>query len=251
MNIRLVLNNIPDGLRSPLISEYNNIIQNYLERRWTSSELSGGKFCEIVYTIIDGYSKGSYSSAPSKPSNFADACKRLENNTNVPRSFQILIPRILPSLYEIRNNRSVGHVGGDVDPNPMDSHAVVSICSWVMGELIRVFHNTTIDNAQKIINSISNRKIPLIWELENVKRVLNPKLSIKDQILLLISSSNSKTNTNELNLWIESKDKAYFNRVLRQLHKSRMVELSSQGQEIEILPPGMIRVENLISKLLN
>ena len=90
---------IPDGLRNPLIDEYQNIVRNYMERRWTPSELSGGKFCEIVYTILDGFSSGNYASSPMKPDNFVAACRKLETNTSNPRSFHILIPRILAALY--------------------------------------------------------------------------------------------------------------------------------------------------------
>jgi hypothetical protein len=249
MNLPNLLNAIPAGLRNPLLAEYNSIIQHYLERRWTGAELSGGKFCEIVYTILDGHAKNSFASTPSKPSNFVDACKRLENNSHVPRSFQILIPRMLPPLYEIRNNRNVGHVGGDVDPNLMDSQAVVSMCSWILAEVIRVFHNTTTASAQKIVDSISIRKIPLVWELGNIKRILNPSISLKNQILLLVSSSPGKTRTEDLIIWTEYANKGYFHKLLRQLHKLRLVELSNNETEIELLPPGSTQVENLISKL--
>lgn len=199
MNVSSLLDAIPNGLRDPLISEYNSIVQNYLEHKWTPSELSGGKFCEIVYTILDGHAKASYLSAPTKPSNFVDACKRLENNSHEPRSFQILIPRLLPALYEIRNNRNVGHVGGDVDPNQMDSTAVVQIAGWIMGELIRVFHNVSVSDAQKAVVHLTERKIPLVWQtLDGVKRVLNPKLSIPDQLLILIGTTTGKADTNEI-----------------------------------------------------
>src|ERR1700683_4834624 len=120
---------LTSGLRTALLAEYNSILQNFTEQRWTPAELSGGQFCEIVYTILDGFAKKSYAAAPSKPKNFLEACKKLESNTGVPRSFQILIPRLLPPLYEIRNNRNVGHVGGDVDPNFMDSSTVLSMAS--------------------------------------------------------------------------------------------------------------------------
>ena len=129
-----ILSNIPDGLKDPLIEEYNSIVQNYMEHRWSPSELSGGKFCEIVYTILNGF-PNSFPSSPSKPNNFVDACSRLENKTNVPRSFAMLIPRLLPALYEIRNNRGVGHTGGDVNPNHMDAVAVLSMSNWIMGEI--------------------------------------------------------------------------------------------------------------------
>lgn len=68
----------------------------------------------------------------------------------MPRSFQILIPRLLPALYEIRNNRNVGHVGGDVDPNFMDSTAVLGTANWIMAELVRVFHSVSTPEAQAI-----------------------------------------------------------------------------------------------------
>ncbi|HEY5824128.1 MAG TPA: hypothetical protein VIT44_07180 [Cyclobacteriaceae bacterium] len=220
-----------------------------MEKRWTGAELSGGKFCEIVYTILDGHAKAAYATSPSKPANFVDACKKLESNTHVPRSFQILIPRMLPALYEIRNNRSVGHVGGDVDPNAMDANAVVSLGSWIIGELIRVLHNTTTSKAQEIVDFITNRKIPLVWETNNVRRVLDPKLKLNNQILLLVASNNAKTKIEELINWIESKDKAYFMKTIRKLHKDRQLNISSDNKEVEILPPGTLQVEKLISKL--
>jgi hypothetical protein len=110
---------IPNGLCEPLIAEYQSIVQNYSEHRWSPSELSGGKFCEIVFTILDGHAKGTYAASPSKPSDFVGDCRKLEQNKHVPRSFQILIPRLLPALFELRNNRGVGHAGGDVDSNHM------------------------------------------------------------------------------------------------------------------------------------
>lgn len=249
MNLSNILSSIPIGLKDPLILEYNKIVQHYLEKRWTAAELSGGKFCEIVYSILEGYSKNVFASSPSKPSNFVDACKRLENNSNIPRSFQILIPRMLPALYEIRNNRSVGHVGGDVDPNSMDTNAVISMCSWIMGEIIRVFHNTTIADAQKIVDFISNRKIPLVWEADDIKRVLNPKISLTNQILLLLSSNNQPTDIDKLKLWLDYSNKNYFNKAIRKLHNERKINISLDGKKIEILPPGILIVENIISKL--
>jgi len=249
MRLETILNSIPDGLKGPLIMEYNNIVQHFMEKRWTGSELSGGKFCEIVFTILDGHAKNSYASTPSKPANFVDACKRLEGNSHVPRSFQILIPRMLPTLYEIRNNRNVGHVGGDVDPNSMDALAVVTMCSWILGEMIRVFHNTTISEAQKAVEFITYRKIPLVWETGDIKRVLNPKMSLKDQILLLISSTPNKTNIDVLQKWIEYKNRGYYIKLLHQLHSARLIELSNNETEIEILPPGTRHIENIIAKI--
>lgn len=247
MDYSILLNGIPKGLREPLLQEFNEITKNYLEKRWNSSELSGGKFSEIVFSILDGYAKGTFASKPFKPANFVDACRALEKNTTVPRSFQILIPRMLPALYEVRNNRSVGHVGGDVDPNLMDAQVVVSMCSWILGELIRVFHNVSTAQAQLAVDFVTNRKIPIVWELDDVKRVLKTNMLLKDQILLLVATSPDKTNTDSLLNWIEYPNKGYFLKSLRKLHKERLVELSPDESTVRLLPPGSQSVEKIIA----
>jgi hypothetical protein len=235
---------IPSGLRLPLIAEYQSIVQNFLEHRWLPSELSGGRFSEIVYTILDGFAKKTYSSAPKKPTNFKGACSKLENNAGVPRSFQILIPRLLPALYEIRNNRSVGHVGGDVDPNHMDSAAVLAMCNWVMCELVRVYHSLPTTDAQKVVDSLAEMHIPVVWSDGNIKRVLQPKLKLPQQLLLLIATSVPDVSIQELIDWTEYKDKKHFMNTVRT--QKRWIEFTESIGRAQILPPGTKEVEKLV-----
>ena len=240
------LSGIPECLRKPLLEEYNSILQNYMEQRWTPSELSGGKFCEIVYTIIDGMASGTFASSPSKPNNIVDACRRLENQTLLPRGLRILIPRLLPALYEIRNNRGVGHSGGDVNPNYMDSNAVLSMCGWIMAELIRVHHNLTTDQAQAVVDLLSERKSPVVWEGGGIKRVLNPKMPLKDQILLLAASCPADASLDELIEWTDTKNKTYFKKIIVKLHSERLIEFNNQSNMIIILPPGANYVSDIL-----
>ncbi|MFH1560870.1 MAG: hypothetical protein ABID84_05635 [Chloroflexota bacterium] len=244
------LGTLPDDLRSLLLAEYQSIVQNYLEHRWSPSELSGGKFCEVVYTILEGHAQQNYPARPSKPHDFVSACRKLEANSHVPRSFQILIPRLLPALYEVRNNRGVGHVGGDVDPNHMDAVLVLSMANWIMAELIRVLHDVSIEEAQGLVNGLAERRMPLVWHGEGVKRVLDPKLSLKDQLLLLIASAPSVVSTSELLKWSGYGNKAYFLRLLLRFHAERLVEVSTDASKVQILPPGSRYVEELAAKLM-
>src|ERR1700721_1960247 len=107
---------LPLSLKQSLLEEYKKTLQNYLERRWQPAELSAAIFCEIVYCIVKHYPTNDYLVYATKPPNFAKACQDLEQQARgreVPRSFRLLIPKILPALYEIRNQRGVGHVSGD------------------------------------------------------------------------------------------------------------------------------------------
>ena len=71
---------IPVGLRNPLVGCFNDIARNFAEHRWEPAELNGGKFCEVVYTILEGALSGSFAGKPSKPAKMVDACRALEEN---------------------------------------------------------------------------------------------------------------------------------------------------------------------------
>lgn len=242
------LSTIPEGLRKPLLSEFSQIVSNFMERRWSSAELSGGRFCEVVYTILEGYANGGYPPVPKKPPDFVTACRNLEKHTKIPRSFRILIPRFLPGLYEIRNNRNVGHVGGDVNPDLMDSSAVVSIASWVLAELIRVFHNINTEEAQQIVDRLAERQFPIVWKSGDMRRVLKPNLPLKDQVILLLASCQGKVLFDDLMKWTGYKNKSHFKKSLRKLHTLRLIEFPENStNEVDLLPPGSERASNIIS----
>jgi hypothetical protein len=217
-----------------------------MERKWRPSELSGGRFCEVVYTILDGHAKGTYAATPKKPPNFVQACRNLENNSNEPRSFQILIPRLLPALYEVRSNRGVGHVGGDVDPNHMDSTIVLGTVNWILAELVRVLHQLPVSDAQKLVDLLVERRIPIVWQVGDIRRVSDTSLKLSDQILLLIASYPTPTTVDDLFEWTGYENRSYFSRALRDLHKSRFIELSKDEKTIQILPPGAKHVDEIL-----
>lgn len=250
-----ILNGIPKDLRDPLFASYQEIVANYIQHKWEPSELNGGKFCEIVYTIIKGNLDGSYPSKPTKPKNMLEACSKLEqissNITRVgDRSLRILIPRILIPIYEIRNNRGVGHVGGDVDPNYLDATAVYGMTSWVLAELVRIFHGVTTTEAQEVVNALTEHKHPLIWEIGSSKRVLDPSLAADKQTLLLLSQTAFGVTDKDLSNWVEYSSLSMFRtRVLKPLHKARLIEYDKKTFLVHISPLGIINVnQNIIKK---
>ncbi|MEJ8820037.1 hypothetical protein [Lacibacter sp. H407] len=249
-----VLNHIPKSLRDPLIECFQKVVSNYTEHKWEPSELNGGKFCEVVYAIINGYISGAYPSKPAKPANMLSACQALERQPSNPsrvgdRSVRVLIPRILPVLYEIRNNRGVGHVGGDVDPNFLDATAVYSMTSWVLAELVRVFHNVTTQEAQETVDVLIERKSPLIWEVGNIRRVLKPTMKMGDQTLLLLHTKPSWVKDQDLCDWVEYSTLNMFRKnILEPYHKKRLIEYDKRKAVSRITPLGIKEVEERIIK---
>jgi len=247
-----ILAAIPQGLRDPLFETYREIASNYAEHRWEPSELNGGKFCECAYWICHGFVTGTYAAGPSKPANMRDACKRIEDLSDSgksgDRSLRILIPRLLPALYEIRNNRGVGHVGGDVNPNLMDATVVFSMTSWIMAEQVRVFHAVTTDQAQEAVDALSERKMPLVWSPGgDLKRVLDTSLSTGDQTLLILHQSVGWVVEQDLFNSVEySNPSLYRSKVLGKMHKSRLIEYDKTNKRVKISPKGSDYVEKEI-----
>ena len=254
MNAQQILSGIPAGLRDPLLKAYEEISVNYAEHRWEPAELNGGKFCEVVYSVIHGVLAGTFPSGPSKPKDMVAACRALEITPSDPnragdRSLRILIPRVLQALYEIRNNRGVGHVGGDVNPNFLDATAVYSMSSWILAELVRVFHSVSVKEAQEIVDVLVERKNPLIWEFENTRRVLDPAMTKGDQALLLLHSKPSWVSEKELVAWVDHSNSRVFRAaILKRFHKSRLVEYDELQQRVRISPLGIKEVEQRILK---
>jgi len=245
-----LLKNVPDGLREPLLQEFAGLCSAFNESRWKLAALDAGRFCEVVYCIIDGALSGTFQPTPTKPANFVTACRALENRPPVSvgdRSLRILIPRLLPSLYEIRNNRDVGHVGGDVKPNKMDASFVRDACASITAELIRIFHNTSTEIAQDTVDLIAERTHPLVWELDGTKRVLDTTLKGWERTLILLYATPGWTTIKQLNAWVIYSSK-FRSSVLEPLFQKRLIELGDS--KATITPLGSAYVEKNLLKSL-
>jgi hypothetical protein len=239
---------VHDGLRKPLLDAFNEIMRNFRERRWEPSELNGGKLCEVVYTIIRGHIDGKMPAKPSKPRNMYDACLAIERDgTAFPRAIRIQIPRMLVALYEIRNNRGVGHVGGDVDPNAMDARVVVEMAKWIIAELVRVFHGLDTATATQVVEGLIERTIPTVWEVGDVRRVLRPSMKMKEQTLLLLYSAGRPVSDKHLIAWVEHSNPSVYRRdVLRVAHRERLIEYNESAGDVRLSPRGTAYVEEKI-----
>ncbi len=231
------------------VQAFDAIVRNYREGRWEPAELNGGKLCEIVYTVLRGQVDGTFPPKPTKPKNMVDACKALEQSDPKAhsRSVRIQIPRTLLALYEVRNNRGVGHAGGDVNPNHMDAVFVLQASKWIMAELVRVFHTVDTLEATKAVETLTSRTLPLVWEAGNNKRILNIKLSMKDKALALLYSSKGPVSESDLYKWVEHSNASVFRRdILAKAHRAKLVEYDRIKKTIQLSPLGIKYVEEKI-----
>jgi hypothetical protein len=243
-----VFGSLPPSLRDELLAAFSQIVKNFRERRWEPAQLNGGKLSEVVYTIVKGYADGKYPAKAKKPSNMIDACRKLEiEAAHTPRSIRIQIPRMLIAVYEFRNQRNVGHVGGDVDPNHMDAMCVLQMAKWILAELVRVLHSVDTDTAARIVDGLVARETPLIWEVNGKRRVLDTMMSMRDKTLVLLHGDGGPVRESDLVAWIEHSNASVYRRdVLRAAHKARLIEYDQHAGTAQISPRGIEHVEEML-----
>lgn len=245
LDAQQALGHLPQGLRDELMRAYDEIVRNYREGRWKASELDAGWFCEIVFTILEGHLDGdNYQDKAYKPKRFDQSCKALANKpTTYSDSARMTIPRVLVGLYDVRNRRGVGHVGGDVNANHMDATFLLHSCQWVMAELVRMFHDTDVGTATAIADALVDRTLPIIWQVGEVRRLLDTAMSDRDSVLILLYNEPKGATDRQLAEYLEKRVDNLRARVLRPLHADRFIEFKNLGDVAVISPKGEKYVE--------
>lgn len=241
------LQRLPIAFRSKLVESYRQLKTAQIENRYDTAGLKAGKFCEVCIRLLQHAVHGQHTAFGKQIPNFADECRKLvaASAPAVDESIRVIVPRALLLIYTMRNKRGLGHVGGDIDANAIDTSAMVRVADWVVCELIRTYHSIALEDAQDLIDAISVRQIPVIWEVNGRKRVLAKGLTAKKQTLLLLySEPSSVVLAEDLCDWVEYASLPLFRRdVLRPLHKDRYVEFDSELDSVHLSPAGAHEVE--------
>lgn len=238
---------LPTPFRSRIIQHFLDVKRRLAEGKDEPVGLAAGKLCESVLRLLQHEIAGTYTPFNKQIGNFADECRKLvtSSNTAIVESLRVVMPRALVFLYTIRNKRGIGHVGGDVDANRIDAMTSARVCDWMMCELIRVYHKLSLEEAQDLVDGLSQRDLPDIWHVGGKKRVLRDGLDYTEQVLLLCyQEAQNAVLSEDLFSWVEYSDFSMFKRaVLLPLHKTRLIEYDRENQTVTISPLGAKRVE--------
>ncbi|MFT3702542.1 MAG: hypothetical protein QM802_09240 [Agriterribacter sp.] len=257
LTIDQAFSSIDKKFRDKIILSYKEIKSRYSKAiynaEYDASGLSSGKFCESILRFLQHTLIGTFIPFGTHIKNFNDECLKLINlpAANANESLRIIIPRAILFLYTLRGKRGIGHIGGDVEANKIDAETIVRVSDWTVCEFIRVFHNLSLEEAQAIVDSISLKTLPEIWEIAGKKRILISGLDFKQKTLLLLyQSSDNFEFVEDLYSWTEySSLSMYKSAVIKPLHTKKLVEYDTDTELVYLSPLGVSEVEkNIISR---
>lgn len=250
--LETALAKVPLPFRPKFVQHFLDVKKRIAEGKDEPVGLAAGKLCESVLRFLQHEVSGKYTPFNKQIGNFADDCRGLITSTNtaVPESLRVVMPRALVFVYTVRNKRGIGHVGGDVDANRIDAMTIARACDWIVCELIRIYHNLSLEEAQDLVDGLAQRTIPDIWHVAGKKRVLRGGLDFKQKVLLFCyQEPESAVLSEDLFSWVEYSHLPMFKKsVLTPLHKSRMIEYDRDTETVIISPLGIREVEEKILK---
>ena len=240
-----------------LLEAYEEAKQCFYAGDLGPNAVAGGRFCEAAFRLLEEAvnSPGNVTSLgetlPSVDTLLGRLASNRANSTIFDQAWHqdsvgLHIPRALRIIYDIRNNRDVAHLADNIDPNQQDATLVVSVLDWVMAEFLRLTHNVTADHAQKIVQDLVTRKLPIVQDFDGHPKLLKTGLDSRHTILVLLYYRGAQgAQWHELHKWLPHKIQSSLQSALRQIVEDyNYVHFDEATGYFKITATGTQYVEN-------
>jgi len=238
-------NKIPADLVEALMLSYERVLTEFRKGQWEETLWKAGKFAEntfrvLVFLLSDNVEK--------ECPNFNEVKDKLEKtpSNTLPEPIRLLIPRITTSLvYDLRSKRSAVHVK-EIAPYYMDANLVVSACSWIMAEFVRLYHTSDTEKVVGILSELIQRKVPFIEIHEGEIFVTRP-MDCQSEILLLLLNSPKGLSRKEIGrILSRNYSKGRITQALQELERLR--QILKLNEKYLISGPGEERISRILSQ---
>lgn len=221
--------NLVDELLACYLDQKRNLALGHLR----PTEVEGGRFAEVVFRLLEHF-VGWVVTALGRTLETDKLISRLQSLPfgSAPDSVRLHIPRTLRVIYDIRNNRDAAHLADGIDPNLQDSYLVSSCLDWVLAELLRLAGSASPDEAQRLIEGITIKRIPAVEEINSDQlKTLRPSLGPNDRVLLLLyHRAKAGATSDELSNWLKPTQRKNLGRLLKSLEHDKDLVVLTKGR---------------------
>lgn len=176
---------IDQAIVSDLIDSYEKLLEKHKSGDLQGALTHGGRFVENTLRAIEFIRTGS---VLSEIKSVSTTIQQLENKTTLNESLRLLIPRAAYGMiYNLRSKRDAVHVKG-IDPTHIDVSLAVAAASWILAELLRLYHVSDEARVAQAMAAISRTTIPYIESIDG-ETLVSRSTPAKMEILLLLAHS--------------------------------------------------------------
>ncbi|MBU2954028.1 hypothetical protein [Marinobacter sp. F3R08] len=244
----ILSHHFPEDIASHLSESYREVERQYALGQWKTSELDAGHFVESARRAIEYQLFGSYKPFEESLGSFNGSVLSKYEQAAGHESYRMIMPRVLYSVYCVRNKRGVGHVG-EVSPNHMDASLILASVKWCLAELIRLNSNLTSKEASLLVDQIVERQVEAIWDDGESFMVLNDRLTAEEKALITLYKKDNLIDS-ELQTLVEYSNSSRFKGILKKMKSKRLIDYLPDGR-CKLSPIGAHYVEDKLLQVAN
>ncbi len=177
---------IDNAVVEDILSTYDGLVSKHRSGDLEGALTKAGRFVEHVLRAIEYVRIGV---APIEIRSVAAAVRTLENDPTLQESLRLLIPRALYGMiYNLRSKRDAVHVK-EIDPRQIDVAMSVSAASWVIAELVRLYHISDEAAVEQCMLALSRTSIPFIETVDG-ETIVGRRVDPRTEMLLLLAHAS-------------------------------------------------------------
>lgn len=241
------------GPRYPpaMLDHFQAAVASFQVGDWEKATLRSGKFVESALKAL--WTHLGNPVPKSKDFKVDTVIRQLEQTPSAAAddTIRLTIPRACRFIYEVASNRGTRHDPDEINPNRMDATTVVSLCAWILAEMLRYSQKGSLDPTRSAdaVASLTDKKFPLIELVDGRAYFHVSKLSARDIALLsLWRVYPGRLNKKEV---MEAVVRHRFSLANAKMAVSRLggVVDDEGGGNLRLLSPGVEEAESLLSEL--
>jgi hypothetical protein len=237
---------VPADIVTALAREYGALQSRFARQDWAPASLNGGRFAEALVRYLEWKQSGHYTAIGAQLPR-ERILNAVRSDPTMDPGLRLHVLKCAELLLDVRNRRDVAHLGHDVDVNEMDTHLVLRLAAWSLGEIIRQEGSVPPGDRQTLLDRLSSRAVPLVEEIGGELVVLSTSLDASDRALVALYHAHPDA----ISIVDLQKAVGYGNlsrfrsSVLGALARRRRVYIAADGVHITRL--GVAHVESQIS----
>ena len=233
-----------------LLRHYKGMVSDFQTGEWEDSLAKAGKFIEAVLKALWVHvGETSAAGRAFKADPIINGLAQKPQGT-YDDSIRLVIPRASRFVYDIASNRGGRHDPGEIDPNEMDANVSASTCSWILAEMIRLSQKGDVDfeHAKKLVDSLTEKKYPLVEEVDGrVYFHLKKKSAPAVALLALARRYPGRIAKRDLIATVKRNGFSEANARVAVQRISRLAD-NDDNDQLRLLAPGLKEAEEIMKE---
>jgi hypothetical protein len=225
----VVVTNISSTINADVVKavfdQYEKLVTAYRKGDAEGALNASGKFAEHALRGIEGYRTKSSPLAEIK--NFRQTLEGIQRDRDLPEPVKVSIADALSMIFNIRSKRGAAHVK-EIDPKHIDAALAVQSASWVLAELIRLFHTEDERGVAQAMAFLMRGNLPLIESFDDEHVVTTPLTCDLELLLQLARAQPEGLDRRTLGLLIKQSPSA-ITRNIQRLEQQRYIHQTRAG----------------------